>query len=190
MEKKVLWIDSETTGLDPIKNGMVQLAALVEIDDNVVERTLFKMNPLDKEFDPEAMRIHGIPLEEIQSYPAALDVKQKITNLFDKYIDKYDKNDKFTVAGFNVAFDMKFLERLWVDSGDKYLYSYLHRQPIDPFASLPFLEWAGVINPSYTSRSLERIATFLGFSYDAHDALEDIEMTRKVAIEFKRRMAK
>lgn len=37
MNKKLLYIDVETTGILPAFNGIVELAIIIEIDDKVVE---------------------------------------------------------------------------------------------------------------------------------------------------------
>jgi oligoribonuclease (3'-5' exoribonuclease) len=36
---KIFWFDTETTGLDPVVNSIVQLAAIIEIDGEVVPPT-------------------------------------------------------------------------------------------------------------------------------------------------------
>lgn len=45
MMKKVLWLDLETTGIDPDRHGIIQFAALVEINGELVDALEIKMQP-------------------------------------------------------------------------------------------------------------------------------------------------
>ena len=42
---KICWIDTETTGLDPRKHDVIQLAALVEIDGKIEAQKVWKCKP-------------------------------------------------------------------------------------------------------------------------------------------------
>lgn len=42
---KILWIDTETTGLDPDKHGIIQLAMIVDIDGQIKGKEIFTMCP-------------------------------------------------------------------------------------------------------------------------------------------------
>jgi DNA polymerase-3 subunit epsilon len=178
---KVLWIDTETTGLEPGKHGIVQLAMIIEIDHQVAEEQTFAMNPVGKERSPEAMAIHGITEETLATYEPATEVKPKIAALWNKYVSKYDRADKFTVGGYNVDFDVNHLEALWKECGDTYFRSYIGPGSIDPFKALPLLEYAGLID-HLPSKKLADVALALGVELsDAHDAASDIRATREIA---------
>lgn len=43
--KKVLWIDTETTGLNPKVHGLREVAFIVEVDGVEKEKGVFKINP-------------------------------------------------------------------------------------------------------------------------------------------------
>jgi len=66
---KVAWIDVETTGLDCTRHGIIQVAIIVEIDHKIITRADYRMNPVGKEIDPEAMMVHGISVDELDAYP-------------------------------------------------------------------------------------------------------------------------
>ena len=69
--KKVLWIDLETTGTNPAIHGIIQLAAIVEIDGEIVEEADLKMRPLmDKEITDEALEMQGVTKDDLSDYPA------------------------------------------------------------------------------------------------------------------------
>ena len=45
--KKILWLDVETTGLDPNRNGLIQLAILMDIDGELVDKIQINIQPFD-----------------------------------------------------------------------------------------------------------------------------------------------
>jgi len=178
---KILWFDTETTGLDPRRHGIIQLACIVDIGGQIVEEKEFKMFHPGKEIDPEAMKVHGITEKELHEYPSYSVVKLQVEDLLGGYVNRYDKSDKFVPAGYNVRFDIDFLKGMWESCGDKFLFSWINpRQTIDPFTAYPFLEWAGIVEKA-ESHKLERIAKSFDVEFDAHDALADIRATREVA---------
>jgi DNA polymerase-3 subunit epsilon len=179
---KIAWLDLETSGLDPVKNGIVQAAFIIDIEGKVLGERRFRMNPVGKELDPKALEVHGIPAEIIATYQPATDAKEDIAAFLDNYVSKYDKADKLTIAGFNVDFDISFLEALWIETGDKYFYSYFNHATIDPFRVQPFLEWAG-LSATPEKRNLGTLAAQYGVKLEgAHDALFDIRATRELAL--------
>lgn len=177
---KVAWIDTETTGLDPIKNGIIQVAFIIEIDGQVT-RADYRINPIGKEIDPQAMETNGISPEQLAAYPSAIVVKSEIEKFLGQFVDKYDRQDKFIPAGYNVDFDLSFLEQLWLDCGDKYFYSWFERVPLDIYRNHRLLEWLGVTQKP-ENRKLETLARMYGIEpVNNHDAACDIEMTYKIA---------
>ena len=180
--KKIAWLDLETSGLDPIKNGIVQAAFIIDIEGEVVAEREFFLNPTGKELSPEALEVHGITAETIATYHPAIAVKAEIARFLSAFVDKFNRADKLTIGGYNVGFDISFLEQLWADSGDKYFYSFFDHFPVDPFKIQPFLEWAGLSAPP-EKRNLSALATHYGLDLeDAHDAMADIRTTRALAL--------
>ena len=179
-DKKVLYFDVETTGLDPVKHDIVQIAGLVEINGEVKEEFEFKARPLGKEEDvsQEALDIHGYTLESIREFPEARETYNKLTALFGKYIDKYNKADKFTPAGYNVGFDMNFLKEFFNKNGDVYFGSWLNWKKVDPLPLLYFLDYSDRV--SLSNYRLVTVCEHFGVKIDAHDALSDIKATREV----------
>ena len=44
-DKKILWVDTETTGTDPGKNGIIQLAGVLEINGQEISSFDYKIRP-------------------------------------------------------------------------------------------------------------------------------------------------
>lgn len=176
---KILWIDVETTGLDRRRNGIIQIAGLVDIDGRIVERFDLQMNP-QAEFDPAAEAIHGVSQEEIDRYPSKRETLDRFKALLLRYVDAADPQTRFRPGGYNVRFDLGFLEQWFQDMGEPGLGLYFTRERVDPsFMMKAFQEYRGkLLMPSW---SLRAVAAMMGLSYgDRHDALEDIEITREI----------
>jgi DNA polymerase-3 subunit epsilon len=182
---KVLWIDLETSGLDPVKHGILQIAMLFDIDGVVVEHLDLHMNPVGKELDAQALSVNGFTPEMVAGWPPALEARKDIKKAMERFVNPFDRADKFLPAGFNVGFDIPFLEQLWTEAGDKYLHSFFGYAALDPFKVQPFLEWAG-ISKEPSRRNLETLATHYGIALEgAHNALADIRATREIALKMR-----
>ncbi len=176
---KVLYFDTETTGLDAFKNDIIQIAGIVEIDGEVKEEFEFRCQPFSYEnVDQKALDVHGMSLDEIRTYQKPEEMYQQLITVFGKYIDKFDKNDKFLSAGQNVEFDVKFLRQFFKKNGDNYYGSWIGWHKLDLLPLATVLWYKGIINPA--NFKLETIAKEFGLTFKAHDALEDIKVTRQL----------
>lgn len=64
------------------------------------------------------------------AYPPMGEIYKQFVDLLSKYVDRYNKKDKFFLAGYNIAsFDNSFLRAWFIQNGDKYFGSWfwLHR---------------------------------------------------------------
>lgn len=195
---KVLWIDTETTGLDSERHGIIQLAAMVEIDGEVVDEREWRVRPTGKSYDPKALEVNGITPAEIAEYPTTQEVKLDVESWFERYIERFDRSDKFTVGAYNAEFDMRFLSawsRIEIGEGrflkDSYWPGSWIRtgKYIDPLRVVPVLEYWGVI-PELPNHKLTTMAEHFGASVEgAHDAMVDIRLTRAVLAAIRTKIA-
>lgn len=119
--RKVFWLDTETTGLNAKENSMIQLAGLIEIDGVVKRSVNILFRPLKlKKIDPVALQVNGRTVEEIEKFPPAQIGIAQLKAILKKYVNPFDKDDKFVPAGYNVNFDLDFLRETWAVVGDKY----------------------------------------------------------------------
>jgi len=175
---KFLWFDTETTGLDCNENDIIQLSGLIIVNGVIKDEFNFKIAPINvNAIDKEAIKVHGITIEEMMKFPDALKVKQEFTNLLSKYVDKYNREDKFIPAGYNVRFDMDFLNSFFKKCGDAYLFSFINGYALDLYPLALGLHYMGII-PKLTNFKLETITKHFGIEMKAHDALEDIKATQ------------
>ncbi len=176
---KRLFFDTETTGTSP-NATIFQIAGYIEINGEVAETFNIKSAPFsDSEINIEALEVTGVTLEQIQNYQEPKKAYDELISIFDKYIDKYDKKDKFDIIGHNVKFDIEKLI-IWAKKcGDNYIGSYLNwKRVFDTLAFTQCLKVAGILPETENNKLLTLCKEFgLDLSH-AHDAMYDIEATR------------
>lgn len=182
--KKICWMDCETTGLDSKVHGIWQLALLIEIDGEVVAEKEFACNPSSSViWDEAAFLMADVPLEEMQSFPSESEMKNQVREFLCEHVNPFNKGDKFTAAGYNVKFDMDFFEQFWLCQNDTYLYSFFTHRFLDVMEMYTICEWLREAK-SLPRNRLEDVARELGvpFEGEAHTAMVDIQVTRKIAV--------
>ena len=177
--KKALWFDVETTGLSHHKNDIIQLAAMVEIEGNIIAQFESKIRPFDPaNVEPKALEVNKLKLEDIMKYPAPKEVHKKFTEFLGHHVDKFNKEDKFAPAGYNVKFDIDFLSSFFKKCGDNYYGSYFNYRAIDPLYLLHMMDYERKVNlPNY---KLATVCNHYSIVLEAHEALSDIRATREL----------
>lgn len=181
---KLLFLDTETTGVEPDKHGVVQIAGIVEINGEVKEEFNFLCKPFAHQtYSPKAFEMNGRTWEEVQGFADPREVYGKLTGVLSKYVDRYSKNSasRFKIAGQNIQFDYGMMEAWFKNCGDNYWYSFVDRRGVDLMICTSMLSAAGRMPiPDF---KLATICRHLGVQFEgsgAHDALSDIRATRKV----------
>ncbi len=177
---KVLYFDTETTGVDPKVNEIVQFAAIVEKDGNMVEEVNWNCQPTRWEsIDPQALITTGLSIEKLKTFDTPDVMMKNIRALFDRHIDKFNKTDKFYPAGHNVQFDLEFLQAFWKQHGDSYgTGSYQNWRCLDSRILANFLLYKDMI--PCTDVKLETLCNHFKVAIQAHDAMSDIRATREL----------
>lgn len=179
---KIIFIDTETGGVNPEKAALIQLSGIIRIDKKDVEKFNFYIKPFENsEVTEKALEVQGRTLEDLKTdkYVEEKEVYKQFINLLDKYIDKYDRTDKFIVAGYNVRFDVDILKAFFQRHGNNFLFSYLDSSMLDPLYSIRLLQIAGIL-PVLENNKLETWCKHFEIELKAHDSLEDIEATKKL----------
>lgn len=183
LTKKVFWVDVETTGLFPSKHAIVQFAYLIEVNKKIVAKGVLFASPERKEISDKALEVTGFTRKEMLEWPSQNDLYMRIKKILNKYVDPYDKEDKFFIGGYNVHFDVDFFRKLFKDHDDNYFGSYFHFATIDPSRIAAFLEWIGASPAHSIDYKLKTLCDTWGAPLEeAHDALADIEATRELAL--------
>ena len=182
--KKVLWLDVETTGLDCRKHGLREVGFIIEIDGVEVDKGVFKINPFtyttkDVVIDDYALEISKVSIEDLKSYDRVSYCFKELMKKLVKYVNVNDKNDCFVIAGYNTAFDIGFIKEWFKEMGllDSYK-DLFHYKSLDVFSIVFALRHIGL--NSAENDKLETMCNYFGIGIGAHNALSDIEATKKL----------
>lgn len=180
---KLLFFDLETTGTNPGRNGIHQISGQIVIDGKHVQDFDFHVRPNPKAvIEDAALNVGGVTREQVLAYPPMGQVYKEFVAMLDKYVDKYNKKDKFFLVGYNnAAFDNQFLRGVFLQNGDNYFGSYFWSNSIDVMVLAS--AYIADRRADMENFKLSTVAKFLGVSVSddsLHNALYDIELTRAV----------
>lgn len=180
---KQLFYDLETTGTMYWRNGIHQFSGMVVIDGEIKETFNYKVCPNPKaDITEEALQVAGVSKEEILQYPPMQEVYSEFVQMLGKYVDKYDKTDKFFLCGYNNAsFDNQFLRAWFVQNRDNYFGSWFWSSAIDVMvlATQALME----VRSRMLNFKLCTVAQTFGIKIEEeklHDAMYDIYLTYEV----------
>ena len=109
-DKKILWVDTETTVTDPGKNGIIQLAGVLEINGQEISGFDYKIRPFAEDvIEDTALAVNGFTREELAGFMPPHDARVSFVQMLSAHVDRYDKRDKCFFAGYNGIFDLNFL---------------------------------------------------------------------------------
>lgn len=179
---KLIYVDVETTGLDPVRHGIHQLSGAIEIDGEVVEHFDHRVGLFaDDKIDADAIAVSGITTAQLAEYHQACEVYSHFIALLEQYVDRFDKRDKFHFLAYNAPFDAHFLRQWFVKNGDVYFGSWFWHPPIDVMglAAMHLIDRRHEL-PNF---KLATVAGALGIEVEngrLHDSLYDIHLTRQM----------
>lgn len=179
--QKILWIDTETTGLTA-NSYPFQFAGIIEIDGEIKEEFDVKCRPFPgTDISEDALKVTGKTIDEIMAYQNPEDAHQQLLSIFSKHINKFDKSDKFIIAGHNIPFDFEMIIKWFKKCGDPYLGSWVnYKLNFDTLAVIKALQVVAKF-PITENNKLDTIAKELNISLEfAHDAMFDIKATMEI----------
>jgi len=183
-------VDTETTGLNPSKHEIVQIA-VIALDGEIKPRKdippyYVNIAPeFPEKADPEALRVNKLSLDDLLKNGLN---KEKSVDLFLKWIEKLDipltkwgTPKRIMPLGQNYAFDKAFIQNWMGDDNYKQYFDYQHR---DTMISANYLNDRAVFHGEevpYPKLKLTSLASKLSVPYkNAHDALQDCYATAEV----------
>ncbi|MBF0390122.1 MAG: hypothetical protein HQK71_08485 [Desulfamplus sp.] len=147
-------VDTETTGLDPLTDEIIAVAAVRIVNGKLLKNEIFNtlVNP-KRAISEESIKIHGIRPEMVEGHPTI----GKILPILHKFAENT------VLVGHNIAFDMRMFQV------KEHLSNVQFTQPI-----LDTLLLSAVIHPSHRYHNLEEISERLGITIKGrHTALGD-----------------
>lgn len=180
---RLVFFDLETTGTNPGKHGIHQISGQIVIDGVIKETFDFHVQPNPKALiEDEALKVGNVTREQILAYPPMQQVYQEFVAMLGKYVDKFNKKDKFFLVGYNnAAFDNQFLRGFFLQNGDVYFGSWFWANSIDVMVLAS--AYLATRRPDMENFKLSTVARTLGVdvqSESLHDAMYDIELTKAV----------
>lgn len=182
MSHKILYFDTETTGLNPITCGLIQFSCIIEVDGKPLSKGNMHIAPFHTDLvEPSALAINGHSVETIKSFEPPLAAHRRLVKSLSTYVDQFDPTDKFFIAGYNVGFDLDFLANWFKKCNDHFLGSFINWIKIDPLPFLHHMHFTGKLNlPNY---KLATVCKHYNIPLTAHDAMSDIEATRTLIVD-------
>lgn len=180
---KIMAYDVETTGTNPGQYGIHQIAGIILIDGKEKERFEIKLRPNPKaKIDPEALKAANVTEEQIMAYPPMEEGYRELIKILGRYVDKFNKQDKFFLLGYNNAgFDDNFLRGLFLQNGDQYFGSWFWADPMD--VRVLAIRQLAPVRHLMENFKLMTVARQVGIEVDEsrlHDAVYDVELTYEI----------
>lgn len=180
---KLFFYDLETTGTKPYRNGVHQISGEIWIDGALKESFDYHVQPNPQcQIEDEALAVANVTREQILAYPPMAEVHAQLTSMLGKYVDKYNKADKFFLVGYNNAsFDNDFFRGFFLQNQDRYFGSWFWSNSIDVMVmATPYL---ADVRPQMPNFKLATVAKQLGVDVSEeqlHGADYDIYLTRAI----------
>ena len=181
---KACYIDLETTSIniDFKKDGIWQIFGLLVVDGVEKESFNFKVKPFpDDIIMEESLAIGGVMKEDLRRFEAPPQVYQKLLRFLGKYVDKYNRSDKYHFIGYNAMFDYNRLRSFFEKNQDKFFGSWFYFPPLDV---MNLVAWKFAEERQHFSSFKQMdVAKYLGIEIEEsklHDAEYDIALTREI----------
>jgi len=185
-ERKRLFIDIESCGLDHNKYSLWNIAGLLEINDKIVEEFDIKLFPKKRNISNEAKQLLEIdnPLDFFSKFQSYNEGYNQLISILDKYVNRYDKNDKFILYSYNVPFDTNFLKEFFKENNDVYFgswfsYQFDIMQKVLNLIDCEKIDLVKLYNLGNNIK-LNTIAKYFELEFNNHVAISDIKVTYKI----------
>ncbi|MGC9469771.1 MAG: helicase C-terminal domain-containing protein [Anaerolineae bacterium] len=154
MPKTYVAVDLETTGLDPMRDAIIEIGAVRFDEERVYDRFSTFVNP-GRRIPPFITELTGIRDEDVMTAMGAREATSQLADFV----------GRDPVVGHNVQFDLSFLRN----------HRVLQRN-----AAIDTFEIAGILVPHASRYSLANLVKELGLDLpeQTHRALDDAEMTQ------------
>jgi DNA polymerase-3 subunit epsilon len=126
IDKKLLFLDVETTSLDPYNGAIIQIHCIIRINGKIKESFEVRMSPHEgAKIDVNENFNLG---KKTESSERGLDI---FIDKLENYVNRYDKTDKFYIVAYNAKFDCDHIRNWFRRCNHKWYGSYFWHPPID-----------------------------------------------------------
>lgn len=124
MINNFLVLDIETTGLDPTRCGILEIAAVTSSGSRFYRRVSINRGCY---VEPDALAVNGIDPLDLGN---GEDVLTVLSDFID-WLDGHDLINRWYIGGKNPNFDVEFLKSVWPSSWDIQYHDKFYRRTID-----------------------------------------------------------
>ncbi|MCA9974201.1 MAG: hypothetical protein KC413_00570, partial [Anaerolineales bacterium] len=168
MSTTYVTIDVETTGLNPDKDAIIEVAAITFRDFDILDEFSSLVNP-QRDVPAEITALTGITTEMVADAPTLFTLRSRLRSILAEHV----------VIGHNVNFDLGFFHAERLGVGNR---------------SLDTVTLASILVPDAARYSLDALARFLDLPDAAagqnHRALDDAEQTVELFLALRERALK
>lgn len=172
----ILFIDCETSGLDPAKNAMLEFAAELHVDGVKVSEFSTGMYDRRSPVSLGALKVNGLKLAGLLLLK---NESEAVVELID-WLLSIKVQGPIYVCGHNVHFDISFLKALLAKYQLDGLDNVIGYHFLDTFSIGSFLMSTGKLQTENNKVNLSALAKGLGLDvsqYKVHTATEDVRLT-------------
>jgi len=176
MSNKVLFIDTETGGLNPQKNSLLSVG-LVVWENGVIKakKEIFIRNE-NYVVSPYALKFNNMNLSEV--YDLGLS-GSKFESVLNEFLNSnFDTSKKVIIGGHNINFDVSFLKKYFENENLDFSSIFSHRY-IDTSSICKFAYHSSLVE--YDISSSDKAFEYFDIKVtNRHSALGDAEATAKL----------
>ena len=158
LNKKFISFDTETTGLNPREDEIIQISIIDGLGNVLINELV---HPYWKKSWSEAARVNGITPDRVANAPYPHELIPKVKGIFAA---------ADLLVAYNNQFDLNFLEQWGIQTTGKKQYDVMMA-----FAR-EYGEWTDFFC-DYKWQKLGTAAAYYGYHFRAHDSLEDVRAT-------------
>lgn len=177
--KTLLYLDTETTGLNSKKHSPIQIGAIIERDNVIIDEFSYNCQPIDYNFvESGALAVNRTTLEEIRTFSSPREVMAKVINHLKQHLPK---GDKYIMIGQNPKFDIDMMNDACSRLCSPYMfYEFIDSMAIDTIVLTQTLVARGLTDKPQSFK-LASLASHFGIKTgELHDALADVRATRDI----------
>lgn len=154
-KSKILVFDTETTGLTPDKDDILQITFL---DGNGKVLLSSYIHPTRKKNWERSEQYHHITPDKVKDAPTMKDLYDEIQDLF---------TNASLVVGYNLDFDIRFVE------ADGFIVEGKKFDVMQEFSAYK----KGIEHSKYEEYTLQNCASYFGYELEPHNSMEDAQAT-------------
>lgn len=178
-----MFIDTETTGLEPTDNDVIQVGAILRVDTKIVDELNVKCQPVNWEkISPFALKVNNTTVDQLKEYPSPKDAWRKVY----RFLYQHFHEVTYIFGGQNTPFDWKFMKSWWEKHKDENAptwESFFKTNHLDLMTLTKSFRDNGLLNVPNMKLGTILEAFNVKIEGNLHDALTDIKATDAAVIE-------